>query len=33
LANAGFKIGDPSQWRLNKKLAGGGSLMDFGIYA
>lgn len=29
----GFKIGDPSQWRLNKKLAGGGSLMDIGIYA
>ena len=29
----GFKSGDPSQWRLNKKLAGGGSLMDIGIYA
>jgi len=29
----GFKIGDPGQWRLNKKLAGGGSLMDIGIYA
>mgnify|MGYP000013996812 FL=1 len=29
----GFKIGDPSQWRLNKQLAGGGSLMDIGIYA
>lgn len=29
----GFKIGDPTQWRLNKKLAGGGSLMDIGIYA
>ena len=29
----GFKIGDPSQWRLNKELAGGGSLMDIGIYA
>jgi len=29
----GFKIGDPSQWRLNKKLAGGGSMMDIGIYA
>ena len=29
----GFRIGDPSQWRLNKKLAGGGSLMDIGIYA
>lgn len=29
----GFKIGDPNQWRLNKQLAGGGSLMDIGIYA
>jgi predicted dehydrogenase len=29
----GFKIGDPTQWRLDKKLAGGGSLMDIGIYA
>lgn len=29
----GFRIGDPTQWRLNKKLAGGGSLMDIGIYA
>lgn len=29
----GFKIGDPSQWRLSKELAGGGSLMDIGIYA
>ena len=29
----GFKIGDPRQWRLNKQLAGGGSLMDIGIYA
>ena len=33
LADTGFKIGDPSQWRLNKQLAGGGSLMDIGIYA
>lgn len=30
---AGFRIGDPKQWRLDKKLAGGGSLMDIGIYA
>jgi predicted dehydrogenase len=30
---AGFKTGNPSQWRLNKELAGGGSLMDIGIYA
>ncbi len=29
----GFKIGDPGQWRLNKKLAGGGAMMDLGIYA
>ena len=33
LAEAGFPIGDPTQWRLNKKMAGGGSLMDIGIYA
>jgi predicted dehydrogenase len=32
-AEGGFNIGDPSQWRLNRKLAGGGSLMDIGIYA
>jgi predicted dehydrogenase len=32
-AEGGFNIGDPTQWRLNKKLAGGGSLMDIGIYA
>ncbi len=29
----GFVIGDPTQWRLNKTLSGGGSLMDIGIYA
>lgn len=29
----GFRIGDPTQWRLNRQLAGGGSLMDIGIYA
>jgi predicted dehydrogenase len=33
LTDAGFPIGDPSQWRLNKQLAGGGSMMDIGIYA
>jgi predicted dehydrogenase len=33
LADTGFKIGDPNQWRLNKQLAGGGSLFDIGIYA
>jgi predicted dehydrogenase len=30
---SGFSIGDPSQWRLNKELAGGGSMMDIGIYS
>jgi len=29
----GFRIGDPAQWRLNKALSGGGSIMDIGIYA
>lgn len=29
----GFRIGDPTQWRLKKDLAGGGALMDVGIYA
>ena len=29
----GFRIGDPTQWRLNKQLAGGGSMVDIGIYA
>src|SRR5438309_552870 len=33
LADHGFNIGDPNQWRLNKQLAGGGSLMDIGIYS
>jgi predicted dehydrogenase len=32
-AGFGFKIGDPTQWRLRKSLAGGGALMDVGIYA
>jgi predicted dehydrogenase len=27
-----FAIGDPTQWRLKKDLAGGGPLMDLGIY-
>ncbi len=30
---SGFIIGDPSQWRLNKALAGGGAMMDIGIYS
>jgi predicted dehydrogenase len=32
-AATGFVIGDPTQWRLNKKLAGGGCMMDIGIYS
>jgi predicted dehydrogenase len=30
---SGFRIGNPDQWRLNKELAGGGAMMDIGIYA
>jgi predicted dehydrogenase len=30
---SGFTIGDPKQWRLNKELAGGGAMMDIGIYS
>jgi predicted dehydrogenase len=30
---SGFVIGNPTQWRLNKSLSGGGSLMDIGIYS
>ncbi|CCG99049.1 oxidoreductase domain protein [Fibrella aestuarina BUZ 2] len=29
----GFRSGDPNQWRLKKAMAGGGPLMDVGIYA
>jgi predicted dehydrogenase len=29
----GFVIGDPTQWRLNKALSGGGAMMDIGIYS
>ena len=32
-AGFGFAIGDPTQWRLNQKLSGGGPMMDVGIYA
>jgi predicted dehydrogenase len=32
-AGFGFRIGDPTQWRLKRALAGGGALMDVGIYA
>jgi predicted dehydrogenase len=30
---SGFRIGDPKQWRLNRQLAGGGAMMDIGIYS
>jgi predicted dehydrogenase len=30
---SGFIIGDPTQWRLNRQLSGGGALMDIGIYS
>jgi predicted dehydrogenase len=33
LTEAGFNIGNPEQWRLSKTAAGGGSMMDIGIYA
>lgn len=33
ICDTGFHIGDPTQWRLNKALAGGGSMMDIGIYS
>ncbi|HEV7329684.1 MAG TPA: Gfo/Idh/MocA family oxidoreductase [Flavisolibacter sp.] len=30
---SGFRIGNPGQWRLSKELAGGGAMMDIGIYS
>ena len=33
VANAGWPISNSNQWRLTKSLAGGGSMMDIGIYA
>ena len=30
---SGFIIGDPTQWRLDAALAGGGAMMDIGIYS
>ena len=33
VADHGFNIGDPNQWRLKKDMAGGGCLMDIGIYS
>jgi predicted dehydrogenase len=32
-ASFNIRLGDPTQWRLKKALAGGGALMDVGIYA
>jgi predicted dehydrogenase len=32
-SHLGFRIGDPKQWRLNAALAGGGAMMDVGIYS
>ncbi|MBL7857183.1 MAG: Gfo/Idh/MocA family oxidoreductase [Cyclobacteriaceae bacterium] len=32
-SSMGFKIGDPTQWRLKKSMAGGGAMMDVGVYA
>ncbi|MEO8078469.1 MAG: Gfo/Idh/MocA family oxidoreductase, partial [Acidobacteriota bacterium] len=33
LCESGFNIGNPEQWRLTKATAGGGSMMDVGIYS
>ena len=33
VSDHGFNIGDPNQWRLKREMAGGGSLMDIGIYS
>lgn len=30
---SGFMIGDPTQWRLDPALSGGGAMMDIGIYS
>lgn len=30
---SGFVIGDPTQWRLNPVLSGGGAMMDIGVYS
>jgi len=32
-SSMGFTMGDPTQWRLKKAMAGGGAMMDVGIYA
>ena len=33
VADHGFNIGNPEQWRLKRAMSGGGSLMDIGIYS
>jgi predicted dehydrogenase len=33
VADHGFNIGNPDQWRLRREMAGGGSMMDIGIYS
>ncbi|MEM6631920.1 MAG: Gfo/Idh/MocA family oxidoreductase [Bacteroidota bacterium] len=32
-AGLGFSMADPTSWRLNKDLGGGGALIDLGLYA
>ena len=32
-AGLGFSMADPTSWRLNKELGGGGALIDLGLYA
>jgi predicted dehydrogenase len=32
-SSMGFRMGNPDQWRLKKAMAGGGAMMDVGIYA
>ncbi len=29
----GFSMADPTSWRLNKQMGGGGAIMDLGVYA
>lgn len=31
-SSLGFSMADPKIWRLNKKLGGGGAIMDLGVY-
>jgi predicted dehydrogenase len=31
-ASLGYKSGDPNEWRLKKAIAGGGPLMNLGVY-